>query len=99
MKKTSILAVGLILILIFLTTFLLALTLSNPTALSFFSYSNISSHTKAICNSANFCQDYEIFCKNEKVVKMSPITGASIQFSPSWKDKRDENIRNEMCYK
>ena len=52
--------------------------------------------TKAICNSENFCQDYEIFCEKEEVIKMSP-TGAAIQFSEIWKDPRGEEIRSRLC--
>jgi len=48
-----------------------------------------NSHTKAICNSENFCQDYEIFCEKEEVIKMFPITGAAIQFPETWKDPRE----------
>ncbi len=55
------------------------------------------SWTKAICNSENFCQDYEIFCKNQEVVKISPITGASIQFSRNWNDPRSADLRNAFC--
>ena len=55
------------------------------------------SHTKAICNDQNLCQDYEIFCKDKKIVKMNPITGAVIQFSEDWEDPRDEEIRSGSC--
>ena len=55
------------------------------------------SHTKAICNSENFCQDYEIFCKNEEVIKMFPMTGAAIQFPLNWEDPRPEETRNKLC--
>jgi len=43
------------------------------------------------------CQDYEIFCKNNEIVKMNPITGAVIQFPEDWEDPRDEEIRNGFC--
>ena len=56
-----------------------------------------SSFTKAICTEKNFCQDYEIFCKEKEVVRMSPITGAVVQFSPSWEDPRSEEFKNRMC--
>ena len=55
------------------------------------------SHTKAICDSENFCQDYEIFCQNQEVIGMNPITGAAIQFPETWQDPRDEEIRNSLC--
>ena len=56
-----------------------------------------SSFTKAICTENNFCQDYEIFCKEKEVIRMSPITGAVVQFSPSWEDPRSEEMINRMC--
>ena len=55
------------------------------------------SHTKAICTKDNFCQDYEIFCKNQEIISISPITGATIQFSKNWEDPRDEEIRGKFC--
>jgi len=54
-------------------------------------------YTKAICTNDNFCQDYEIFCKNEDLVKLSPVTGAAIQFSENWQDIRDSETRNKIC--
>lgn len=56
-----------------------------------------SSFTKAICTEENFCQDYEVFCKEKEVIRMSPITGAAIQFSPNWEDPRSEELKNKMC--
>ena len=56
-----------------------------------------SSQTKAICTAENFCQDYEIFCKNQEVIGMSPITGAAVQFSENWKDPRSPELRNNFC--
>jgi len=55
------------------------------------------SHTKAICNEQNLCQDYEIFCENKDVMYMIPITGAVVQFSEDWEDPRDEEIRSNSC--
>jgi capsular polysaccharide biosynthesis protein len=51
-------------------------------------------YTKAICNVSNFCQDYEIACKNKQVVSQSPITGAVIQHDADWKDPRNQT---EFC--
>jgi hypothetical protein len=45
-------------------------------------------HTKAICNTSNFCQDYEITCKGSEIVKQQPITGAVIQHNENWQDPR-----------
>ena len=55
------------------------------------------SQTKAFCTSENFCQDYQIFCKNQELVSMSPITGAAVQFSSTWQDPRSSEIRNRDC--
>jgi hypothetical protein len=52
--------------------------------------------TKAICNSDNYCQDYEISCYDNTFVKMTP-TGAAIHFSESWRDPRTENLINKLC--
>jgi len=56
-----------------------------------------SSFTKAICTEKNFCQDYEVFCKEEEIIRMSPITGAAVQFSPQWEDPRSEEFINKFC--
>lgn len=55
------------------------------------------SYTKAICNTDNLCRDYEIICKENKMVKMSPITGAVVQFSPEWVDSRNAEKINISC--
>ncbi len=93
MKKRTSLITALMVILILLTTLLLALTTSNSSS----NYPHLFSHTKAICNSENLCQDFEIFCKDLEVIKMNPITGAVVQFSESWKDPRTLEQRNEFC--
>jgi len=46
------------------------------------------SYTTAVCNSSNFCQDYEIICKKNEIINQSKITGAFIQHSLDWKDPR-----------
>lgn len=46
-------------------------------------------HTKAICNNSNFCQDYEITCNGNTLVKTQPITGAIVQHPKDWKDPRE----------
>ncbi len=51
-------------------------------------------YTKAICNESNYCQDYEIKCKNNETLSMTPITGAVIQHSNDWKDPRTQE---EIC--
>lgn len=52
--------------------------------------------TKAICNSGNYCQDYEISCHNNNLVGMTP-TGNAIQFPANWKDPRDLDSINRLC--
>lgn len=58
---------------------------------------NEYSYTKAICNETNYCQDYEISCKNGEVISKTPITGAEIQFPSDWKDPRDDEAINKLC--
>ncbi len=52
------------------------------------------SHTKAICNESNFCQDYEIICESNKLISSKPLTGAVIQHQEDWEDPRDDK---ELC--
>jgi hypothetical protein len=51
-------------------------------------------HTKALCNDSNYCEDYVIECSKNKATKITP-TGFSIQQSKDWKDPR--NNRKELC--
>jgi hypothetical protein len=55
-----------------------------------------SSLTKAICDQNNYCEDYEISCNGQEVVKMTP-TGATIQFSESWEDPRTQEDKEILC--
>lgn len=55
-----------------------------------------NSLTKAICDNKNYCEDYEILCKGEEVIKLTP-TGAAIQFSEDWKDPRSQEEREILC--
>ena len=87
MKKILIFAMILLLILVALMTFLLA---------SSEDYLDYSTHTKAICNETNYCQDYLISCKDDKMLITTPITGAFIQHSFDWQDPRDK-IDRELC--
>lgn len=54
-------------------------------------------YTKAICDSNNLCQDYEIICKNTTLIEKKPITGAIVQHLENWKDPRGENSKNNFC--
>ena len=58
---------------------------------------NKYSYTKAICNKDNFCQDYEIVCKNGKVESLNPLTGAVIQNSNTWQDPRNNQTTETFC--
>lgn len=48
-----------------------------------------NSHTKAVCNDKNFCEDYEITCENKNILSIR-ATGFAVQFSPDWKDPRED---------
>lgn len=54
------------------------------------------SWTKAICNETH-CQDYEIVCKDKKVISQTPLTGAIIDINENWNDPRTEEFRNKFC--
>jgi hypothetical protein len=55
------------------------------------------SFTKAVCNKNNFCQDYEVFCNNNNLLRIQPITGAFIQFEKDWIDTRDDKEKEIYC--
>ena len=78
----------LLLILVSLITLLLA---------SSEDYLNYYSHTKAICNETNYCQDYHISCDEKRAIIIAPITGAVVQFPEDWKDPRNETEINRLC--
>ncbi len=92
MKKWIILGLALLLILAGVLTIISS---SPGNYITWLQYTH--SHTKAICTEDNFCQDYEIFCKNQEVISISPITGAAVQFSGNWEDPRSAEIRNKFC--
>jgi predicted Holliday junction resolvase-like endonuclease len=52
--------------------------------------------TKAICNDS-YCQDYEIYCKNQEVVHLKPITGAILVIDKDWQDSRPLELQELMC--
>lgn len=100
MKKLAISMLTITLILIPVMSFALISSLSskgNYAKIQEYTGEYTNSHTKAICNSENLCQDYEIFCKYQKVIKMSPITGAVVQFPSDWKDPRDKETIEKLC--
>lgn len=93
MKKQAIFTLIIALILVLSVSFTMIPSKGNYVKLLPYTYS----HTKAICNTENLCRDYEIFCEDQKVMKMSPITGKAVQFSADWEDPRDEEKRNKIC--
>lgn len=52
--------------------------------------------TKAICNDS-YCQDYEIYCKNDELIDLKPITGAILVIDDDWRDPRPKEFRELMC--
>jgi hypothetical protein len=52
--------------------------------------------TKAICNDS-YCQDYQIYCKNNEVVHLKPITGAILVIDNNWQDPRTKEFQELMC--
>jgi hypothetical protein len=84
---------------IFITFIIAILSLSLILATNIRSKSNYEydySWTKAICNETH-CQDYEITCKDNKMISQNPITGAVIEISDDWKDPRTEEFKNKTC--
>lgn len=47
-------------------------------------------HTKALCNETNFCQDYIITCKGNITISTTPISGATVQHKQDWADPRSD---------
>ncbi len=92
MKK--ILLIGLVLVLI-LAGFLTIISSSSGNYIRVPQYTH--SHTKAICNEQNLCQDYEIFCENKDIIYIIPITGAVVQFAEDWEDPRNPEIKKGFC--
>ncbi len=58
---------------------------------------NLHAWTKAICTKDNFCQDYYIECNGQEPAKLSPITGAAVQFDSMWQDPRTLEHRERLC--
>lgn len=89
MKKTILL----LLIFLFILTITLSILAYNIVKID----TNEYSHTKAICNENNYCQDYKIICENEEIIRMVPITGAAVQFPEDWQDPRDDETIKKLC--
>jgi hypothetical protein len=102
MKKTTqriiIIAVILILLIVFfsfkISGFVSANNSIDSGGKSAYGYTH--SWTKAICNETH-CQDYEIFCDGDKLVRQSPISGAVIQIPKNWADPRNQTMQERVC--
>jgi hypothetical protein len=95
MKERVILIFLLIIILLFISIFLIN---RNITANTIKDYNeDLYIYTKAICNSSNFCQDQEITCIGNKTITKTPITGAVIQHSSDWIDSREKDVSKKLC--
>mgnify|MGYP001601225166 FL=1 len=97
MKKSVIFIAIFLVILAGVIIFLYTNNLSGKTTGKVISDSDIYSYTKAICNSTNFCQDYEIICNNNKIISKTPISEAVIQPEQNWSALRNKNIINKDC--
>ncbi len=93
-NEEKIVAIVLIVVAIILAIFLVKLIQDRPEKIDIYS---THSHTKAICDSTNYCQDYYIECNGKAIVSMNPITGAAIQFDNGWTDPRNDSEINEFC--
>ena len=94
MEKSWILLFAILAILV--VTFFLGFLQANITGNSIKSDFDYS-YTKAICDGKNLCMDYEIKCKNNKSISVSPITGSVVQFPESWKDPRNKEDMERTC--
>lgn len=81
-----------ILLLILIGILIISLTRQNITGETVKEYT----HTKAVCNENNFCQDYEVTCQGEKVVDIKP-TGYIVQNPDDWKDPRNQEEIGQWC--
>ena len=92
MKKT---------IILFLTTTILILSIAFFLINSQISGNAISpseySYTRAMCNESNYCQDYIIDCYREKMIRIKPIIGASVQHLSDWRDPRGKIEIENLC--
>jgi len=88
-------AISIIILAVILVTIMSFTISSKSNYIKVSEYTN--SHTKAICTAENFCQDYQIFCKNSEFIAKTPITSAVIQLPETWKDPRPLELRDNYC--
>ncbi|MCX6750437.1 MAG: hypothetical protein NTZ83_03195 [Candidatus Pacearchaeota archaeon] len=92
--KIIILSIVLILLIAFISFKISGLDSYDSNSSSAYNYNH--SWTKAICNETH-CQDYEIYCNGEQMIRQSPITGAVISIPKGWEDPRNETMRERVC--
>ncbi|MFH1325238.1 MAG: hypothetical protein ABIH49_00510 [archaeon] len=84
-------------VIVFLTVLIGILTFSAIKIITAEASENyFHSHTKAICDKNNFCEDYEIQCNKDKILKITP-TGFAVQMPSGWNDLRDEEVKEKFC--
>lgn len=57
---------------------------------------NQYTHTRAVCDENNLCQDYEITCQGNKVQDIK-ATGFIVQNPEDWIDPRDSKDIEQWC--
>lgn len=53
-------------------------------------------HTRAVCDENNLCQDYEIKCQGNKVLDIK-ATGFIVQNPDDWEDPRNPRDTEQWC--
>jgi hypothetical protein len=53
-------------------------------------------YTKAVCDESRYCEDYQIFCEDESLVRMV-ATGMAVQMPAHWEDPRDRETIENFC--
>lgn len=53
-------------------------------------------HTRAVCDENNLCQDYEITCQENKVQNIK-ATGFVVQNPKNWEDPRNPKDVEQWC--
>ncbi|MDP2628887.1 MAG: hypothetical protein Q8P15_03245 [Nanoarchaeota archaeon] len=57
---------------------------------------NEYTHTRAVCDENNLCQDYKIACQGEKLIDIKP-TGFIVQNPEDWEDPRSKDEISQWC--
>ncbi len=92
----GLIVVALVLVLVFIPFNLSGYAVRDSSSNAKFTPEYTHSWTKAICNETQ-CQDYEIYCNGNNLVRQVPITGAVISIPSGWVDPRNEKMRDRVC--